>query len=216
MMESILAAVPAFGVGWLAVARQHALYREAEFRDTRAAGRKAMLLRGSAGLALAIIAVVAFWPDRLDAAEAAFTTAFGAIFVVLAATDLDRRRIPDRLSLPAMALALALTPVWDGHGLIDALAGAGFGLGLGVVFFAVGLLAGPSGGFGLGDVKLMALAGLVLGWPDVMPALFVGILLAGGAAFVLVLRGRGKSSYAYGPYLVAGTLLVLLWPAQFA
>ena len=65
---------------------------------------------------------------------------------------------------------------------------------------------------GMGDVKLAALLGAVLG-TSVIAALFIGVL-AGGlfAAGVLVREGRAarRKTIAYGPFLAFGALLVLL------
>jgi len=53
--------------------------------------------------------------------------------------------------------------------------------------------------------------GLLLGWPYTASALFYGVLLAaiGAIAFIVVHRSL-KGTIAYGPYLAAGALIVLL------
>jgi prepilin signal peptidase PulO-like enzyme (type II secretory pathway) len=61
----------------------------------------------------------------------------------------------------------------------------------------------------------MLLVGLVLGWPGAMYALVYGMLLAGLPALALILARRGNRYFAYGPYLVGGALLVLLFPGWF-
>ena len=47
------------------------------------------------------------------------------------------------------------------------------------------------GVFRLGDAKLILLIGLILGWPAVFPALFLGIVAAGILSFAMIFRGRG-------------------------
>ena len=61
-------------------------------------------------------------------------------------------------------------------------------------------------GIELGDTILMAFAGLYLGWKAMVPAAFIGILLA--AIFGLIIkRVTGESKFAFGPYLCVGLLI---------
>jgi prepilin signal peptidase PulO-like enzyme (type II secretory pathway) len=75
------------------------------------------------------------------------------------------------------------------------------------------------GALGIGDVKLEAAAGALLGFPVALAAIFAGILAGGVAAiFLLLIRRAGrKDTFAYGPYLALGAWLVYtrvlgLWP----
>jgi leader peptidase (prepilin peptidase)/N-methyltransferase len=63
---------------------------------------------------------------------------------------------------------------------------------------------------GFGDVKLALFMGLLVGWPYIVQAVFYGVLLAGVASIVVIIRNRSlKGTIAYGPYLAAGALIVL-------
>ena len=64
---------------------------------------------------------------------------------------------------------------------------------------------------GFGDVKLAGVIGLMLGYPFVVPALMVGIILGGLAALALLItrKAERKSYIAYAPYLALGALVVL-------
>lgn len=137
-------------------------------------------------------------------------------FVCLAVIDIETKRLPDKLTYPtffigvllAVAASIVLgdsTPLWN------ALRSAGGAL---VVFFLIALAA--PGGFGLGDVKLAPSLGLAMGFATrggarsfvgfmaafVLGALIGILLMAGGKA------GR-KTKIPFGPFLVAGTFLVL-------
>ena len=65
---------------------------------------------------------------------------------------------------------------------------------------------------GIGDVKLAAAGGALLGYPLILRGLFWGIL-AGGCAALLLLASRRitrKSHIAYGPYLALGISIALV------
>ena len=65
-----------------------------------------------------------------------------------------------------------------------------------------------AGAFGLGDVKLLAGIGLVLGLTRAMTGIVSGLLLAGVVlALLLVTRRIGRRSYVpFGPFLILGAL----------
>jgi leader peptidase (prepilin peptidase)/N-methyltransferase len=69
------------------------------------------------------------------------------------------------------------------------------------------------GGLALGDLYLVAPIGLMLGWPAIFSALFAAAFLSAGASLVLLATRRvGMRSYIpFGPFLVAGAVLVLLF-----
>lgn len=75
-----------------------------------------------------------------------------------------------------------------------------------VVLAALSILG--RGALGGGDVKMMAVVGLWLG-QEVILALTTGFILGGVAAVVLLLLRRAgrKDFFAFGPFLIIGTLL---------
>ena len=66
-----------------------------------------------------------------------------------------------------------------------------------------------AGGMGMGDVKLMAAVGILLGWKQTLLAAFFGIVIGCMAALILKLRKKQgwKSEIAFGPYLCIGTFV---------
>ena len=108
------------------------------------------------------------------------------MLVAVTVTDLERRIIPNRIVLPALAVALVVQTLRDPgvEWLLAALAAGGFFLVLALVYPA---------GLGMGDVKLAAFLGAWLG-RDVLVALFVGSLL--GAAMAIAVLGRRGASRA--------------------
>jgi leader peptidase (prepilin peptidase)/N-methyltransferase len=143
-------------------------------------------------------------------ATAAVMALFFAVMVTLAVIDLDLRIIPNRIVLPAVpvfAVLLGLA-VLIGDPLSLAQAGLGmlaFGGGLLVVAIVV------PGGMGMGDVKLAALIGLVLGalGMDHVAVAAAAAILAGGVGGILAMLFMGagrKSAIPFGPYLAFGAV----------
>jgi leader peptidase (prepilin peptidase) / N-methyltransferase len=139
----------------------------------------------------------------LDALVAAF---FCAVLVVVSATDLAHRIIPNRVVVPAAAVVLLAqtllhpSPEWA----LAALAAGGFLLLAAVAY---------PGGMGMGDVKLALLMGAMLG-RTVSVALMFGMLLAlVPSAALLVRHGSAarKMGIPFGPFLALGSVLALFW-----
>jgi leader peptidase (prepilin peptidase)/N-methyltransferase len=68
---------------------------------------------------------------------------------------------------------------------------------------------------GGGDVKLMAAAGLYLGWKQIILAFLLGCILG---SIIHILRMKITSAdhvLAMGPYLSAGILIAALWGDTF-
>ena len=75
-------------------------------------------------------------------------------------------------------------------------------------------------GMGMGDVKLAALVGLVLGalgWAYVGVAAALAILAGGLAAVIALVRGAGRRDLMpFGPSIAAGALISALFAPQVA
>ncbi len=139
--------------------------------------------------------------------------ALAALFLALAisvVTDLRSRLIYNLVTFPALAVVLVCF-TWAGgsEALFDCL--------IGLAVCAGPLLLGSlRGAIGMGDVKLMALAGAAAGWPGSL-AVLVYVSLAGGlqALMWLVaakLRGQDRPKYVpYGVAIAAGTAAAFFW-----
>ena len=127
----------------------------------------------------------------------------------LAKTDILERRLPNKYVLPAFPIT------WLGQ-LLAGVTGAGFvnmlwALLAGVVTFGLSLVINRLRLLGMGDVKLMTVMALALGWfSPLLPIIALGIsfLIAGVVAIWLLLRKKIKlgGSMPLGPYLIAGFL----------
>ena len=127
----------------------------------------------------------------------------------LAKTDILERRLPNKYVLPAFPIT------WIGQ-VLAGLFGAGFtnmiwALGAAIATFAISLSINRLGFLGMGDVKLMTVMALALGWfSPLLPAVALGIsfLIAGAVATWLLIAKKIQlgGSMPLGPYLIAGFL----------
>ncbi|OFX28645.1 MAG: hypothetical protein A2Z07_04380 [Armatimonadetes bacterium RBG_16_67_12] len=157
--------------------------------------------------ALAVAVVVAFpdWLSRLAALALVF------LLVVITFIDLDHQLIPDRISLPGIAVGLVFAALLGRA--VPSLLSA---LGAGALIATIVIVS--RGGMGGGDVKLAALMGAFLGWPGIAVALFSGFMVGGLVGMTLLalrLRGR-KDPIPFGPALAAGALVGLFWGEAIA
>ena len=143
----------------------------------------------------------------------------GLVGLVLAVVDVRVHRLPDALVLPSypvLAVLLAVAALVEGTPARLARA-VGAGLAVWLLYAVLRRLA--RGAVGRGDVKLAGLVGLALGWlgwPSVALGLFAATVLAGLWALGLLVTRRAARGdrIAYGPFLLAGTLLAVLAPAS--
>jgi prepilin signal peptidase PulO-like enzyme (type II secretory pathway) len=148
-----------------------------------------------------------------------------AILLLITVIDIEHKLILHIVSLPACALALAVAAISPEHGrpFVDFLIGGALGFGLFLMMYLGGVLFSEmartgEAAFGEGDVILAMLSGLILGWRAFIFAslitVFVGAL---GAIVYLAVRALLRRRYRwftplpYGPYIVIGTLIMLLF-----
>ena len=132
---------------------------------------------------------------------------FAAMLIAVAAIDLERQVIPNRILLPAAIYGIAAGAVVAGGELPELLiAGA-------AAFAALLLIAlAHPAGMGMGDVKLAGVMGLYLG-SAVAPALLLAFLAGTLVGLGLILRegpGARKKGVPFGPFLALGGLAALL------
>jgi leader peptidase (prepilin peptidase)/N-methyltransferase len=162
-------------------------------------------------LAAALGAAAAFAGAR--PALAGFAWCAGAA-VVLGGVDLAAHRLPDRVTYPAAAVCAAafladavVLGTWPS--LLRALLAAAAAFGLAA--FAAAL---SPDGLGFGDVKLLGLLGLVLGWVGwqaLLTGVLLGLVVGGLAAGTLLATRRAgwRTALPFGPPLLLGAALAL-------
>ncbi|HEX5949936.1 MAG TPA: prepilin peptidase [Actinomycetota bacterium] len=150
---------------------------------------------------------------------AAMLAPFTGLLVALAIIDARTKKLPNRILYPSILVAAAYLAVARLAGgdvdLLDAAIGF-LAYGGGLLILA---LIAPRG-MGMGDAKLVAFIGLVLGavgLESVAVAAGLGILFGGVGAIVALLRGAGrKHALPFGPFLAAGAIAAVFVGPQIA
>ncbi|MBI5652338.1 MAG: prepilin peptidase [Chloroflexi bacterium] len=213
-MEIILFALLGLSVGI-------GIDRAAEILPTRAPIWRIPFRAPLTWFASAILFAIA-WTRFGWTIQLALALVYTAIFLHVLIVDYEHRLILNVVILPAIALALALSP-FARHGWQLALLGGALSFALVFLIYLLApiysrwrkhKLAVP---FGAGDVKLAAFMGLVTGFPGSLYALGLAIILGGLAAIGAVVLQFARTrkidlgaAIAYGPYFcIAGWVVMI-------
>ena len=166
-------------------------------------------------IATGLIFAFLYWHFRWSP-ELGIMAFYACLFIVVFIIDLERGLILNKVVYPAMivALLLALVPQpWLTRWIvIDGVANAALGGGVGfAVFLVIAIVS--RGGMGWGDVKLVALIGLVVGFPLVLFSVILGAILGSIVALALMIaKKRGfRETLPFGPFLALAAMITLLW-----
>lgn len=129
---------------------------------------------------------------------------FLSSLIVIFFTDLEDGIIPDKIIFPLFFLSLiytVLTPNLLSHFLSFVI--------VFITFLLIDFLTRGKG-LGLGDVKLMAIFGLIFGFPKVIIPLYLAFLTGAIVSLILVLWGKKRfheDTIPFGPFLVIGGII---------
>ncbi len=118
--------------------------------------------------------------------------AFSFVMVVVTFIDLDHKLILDKLTLPSIPIFYALTFLLPERHWTEGLVGAVVGYGLPWTIGEVYWLVTGREGLGLGDSKLLAVIGALLGTRGVVASLFGGAVVGAVVGIVVLMRGQGS------------------------
>jgi len=152
---------------------------------------------------------------------------FISALIIIFVYDLKHFIIPDKIIYPAIGMAFLcrLFEVlefgnWDLFGIW------GFGFGIwksmeyslsaaigAAAFFLMIVLISRGKWMGWGDPKLAFFMGLLLGFPNILIALFLAFFIGAIIGIGLIISGKKtlKSEVPFGPFLVIGTFIALFW-----
>lgn len=159
------------------------------------------------------ILFVLFWPNILY-------LFFAIILIIVFVYDFKHYLIPDKIIYPAIVVALIcnvgarfIVPLgfdklgFDKSNPYNFLSAALIASG----FFLILVLISKEKWLGWGDVKLVTLMGLILGWPNILLALLISFVAGAFCGIILIgLKKKTiKSQIPFGPFLSVGTLLMM-------
>ena len=152
-----------------------------------------------------------YWQFGLSA-ELGAIAFYCCLFIVLMVIDWEHGLILNKLVYPTMVVALLISVFLPQLEIVPGIRysaiGGGIGLGLGLLIVMI-----SRGGMGLGDIKMAALIGLVIGFPRVFFTLILAAIFGGLVAGILLLSKKKtrKEAIPFGPSLSLATIVTLLW-----
>ena len=206
LLAAVLGAI--FGFGADRLSSRWPLHEDETIRGLD--WRTAAVVLGGAG---AFAALAWRWADPVDLLVLGI---YVAALIVLLATDLDQKLLPDLITFPLMAYALAvlvleLNPVLAGKAQVLIADGD-----LGALIAAVAapaLLAVTDrifrGALGMGDLKLAVSLGLMFGVTQLFAGFLAATIVFAAVVLVLVVARRIslKSAIPFGPALIGAGVL---------
>jgi leader peptidase (prepilin peptidase)/N-methyltransferase len=175
-------------------------------------------------LGTALLFALSYWFLGLSV-QFAILVFYGCLFLVIGIIDLEHQLILNKISYPAMAMALVISIFQPPPelfslnlarplpGVISALMGGAIGLLFLLLAYGITYAIYRTEAIGLGDVKLAGLIGLVTGPMLVLLALTLGAVLGGVVAIILLLLKlkKRKEALPFGSFLAISTILTLIW-----
>lgn len=129
--------------------------------------------------------------------------------IIIFVYDLKHYIIPDRVVYPAILISGIWHLIFKRCDILNALYAA---LGA-FLFFLLIFLISKGKWIGFGDVKLVFFMGILIGFPNILAALFSAFLIGAIIGIGLILFGKKglKSEIPFGPFLVTGTIIAMFF-----
>lgn len=164
-----------------------------------------------------LIFFLAFWRFGLSA-QFGVTVFWCCVFLVIIFIDWEHKLILNVITYPAIIIAIAILAIhtyMSGVTLMPPEATLINGLisaAILFVFFFLIVVIRPDA-MGMGDAKLVALIGLVSGFPLVVFSMLIGIVIGGIVAIILLATGKKgrKDVISYGTFLGIGPIVALIF-----
>jgi prepilin signal peptidase PulO-like enzyme (type II secretory pathway) len=175
------------------------------------------------GLIFVLVYLFLYGDLRFMIYDLRFFVTFGYYLFILSGlivvffADIKYGIIPDKIIFPAIVASLlylfiipnSLFSPRGEAGMIHILSAIGAFL-----FFLFLFLITKGRGMGFGDVKLVFLLGLILGFPKIVAAFYIAFLTGAILGCILILWGKKKltgGTIPFGPFLVLGAIIAMFW-----
>ncbi len=139
---------------------------------------------------------------------------FFIILIVISGIDFTHQVIPDVFSIPGIFIGLIYQ--FLNHNFLSGLIGTLFGGGIIFLMRVLGGWVYKKEVMGMGDVYLVALIGAFVGFPMIIPAIFIAALLGTifGMIYLTVTHQSKDNPIPFGPFLSAGGVIVTVFYNQ--
>jgi len=168
-----------------------------------------------AGMLWVFIPPIGFWAAML------VVFYFSLVIVI----DFEHRIVMHPVSIAGALIGIAMG-TWQ-HGLVYTILGCGAGFLLMLTLYYLGIwfikllakkreMTGVDEAIGFGDVILIGVMGLFLGWPGIIAGLLLTILLGGLVSLVVLIvqvsqrKYKAYSAIPYAPFIALATMILLL------
>lgn len=159
------------------------------------------LIEGLNGVLYVVVAVI----NGLNVDSLLYCLLISAL-ITLSVIDWRTYEIPIGINIFILTLGLIMTVLHYGDWLNHVI---GF-LAVSVFIYII-ILATKGRGMGGGDMKLMAAAGLMLGWKEIILAFILGCILGSVIHVIRMKVSKAERTLAFGPYLSLGILITVLF-----
>lgn len=145
--------------------------------------------------------------------EAVVYFAFIATLVLITFIDIDHQIIPDLITIPGIPVgflaSFAIPSITYKESLLGLLAGGGSLLLVGWIYYLIKKAEGMGGG----DIKLMAMIGVIVGWKGIIFTIFFSSLIGTLFGIIIMLRTKMgmKIAVPFGPFLSIGAITYIFF-----
>lgn len=153
--------------------------------------------------------LIIFWIKGFSIESVLFCLTF-SILIVVAVIDFRTYEIPQCLNITVGVLGI-LRVILDFSDLLDYLIGFCIISGFMLIILIIGRKLKGIDAFGGGDIKLMAAAGLLLGWENIILAFLIGCILGAVIHLIRMRLTNEDHVLAFGPYLCGGIFIAILF-----
>ncbi|MBI5854032.1 MAG: prepilin peptidase [Nitrospirae bacterium] len=139
--------------------------------------------------------------------------AFCSALIVVSGIDLEHQIIPDRITLPGLAIGLVAAATILPITLVNAVIGVAVGGGLLWLLAWLSPYLFGKEGMGGGDIKLMGMVGAFLGWKPALLTIMLGAIAGSvlGITLIAIKLLRRDQYIPFGPFLALGAVVALFF-----
>ena len=141
---------------------------------------------------------------------------FSSALITLGFIDYYHKLLPDWITFPGIVLGLAYSFFRPDLSFVKALIGAAVGAGFLLFIYGAYYLLRKKEGLGLGDVTMMLLVGVFLGWQKTLLTLILASVTGAVVGILLILIKKKNMQYSlpFGTFLAPAAWAALVWGDQ--